>query len=161
MGPFGLLAHLRQAGGDADYWDLVDAGRLPNETANYVPKIEAFALILANLEHFDFRAAQQKPAEASVELSVPSGTRIGLVARAVASSTTRIRELNPELMGGTTPGRSGESFSVRVPREAGPRAREVLERLIAQADDADECVPHAFDWGRQRFTRAMLTRCRR
>jgi hypothetical protein len=161
LGPFGLLARLRQAGGDADYWDLVDAGRLPNEAANYVPKIEAFALILANLEHFDFKAALQKSAEASVELSVPSGTRIGLVARAAASSTTKIRELNPELMGGTAPGRSGESFSVRVPREANPRALEVLERLIAQADDADECVPYAFDWGRQRFTRAMLTRCRR
>jgi membrane-bound lytic murein transglycosylase D len=161
MGPFGLLARLRQAGGDADYWDLVDAGRLPNETANYVPKIEAFALILANLDHFRFEAAQQKSAEASVELSVPAGTRLGLVARAAASSTIKIRELNPELMGDTAPGRSGESFSLRVPREAAPRAREALERLIAQADDADECVPHGFDWGRQRFTRTMLSRCRR
>jgi len=161
MGPFGVLARLRQAGGDADYWDLVEAGRLPNEAAKYLPKIEAFALILANLEHFRFEAAPQKSAEASVELSVPSGTRLALVARAAASSTIRIRELNPELTGDTAPGRSGESFSLRVPREAAPRARETLERLIAQADDADECVPHGFDWGRQRFTRTMLSRCRR
>jgi hypothetical protein len=53
----------------------------------------------------------------------------------------------------------GEKFTVRVPKGAEPRAREALPELIATADHADECVPHAFDWGRQRFTSAMASRC--
>ena len=54
MGPFGLLARIERAGGDVGFWDLVDAEMLPDETANYVPTIEAFALILENLQRLKF-----------------------------------------------------------------------------------------------------------
>jgi len=92
-------------------------------------------------------------------LEVPPGTRLGLVARAAASSTTRIRELNPDVLGDRVPDWPGERFVLRVPKEGGDRAREALPVLIATSDHADECVPHAFDWGRQRFTHAMASRC--
>jgi len=42
-GPFGVLGRIARAGGDVGFWDLVDAEMLPEETANYVPTIEAFA----------------------------------------------------------------------------------------------------------------------
>jgi hypothetical protein len=161
MGPFGLLSRMSRAGPGADFWDLVDARRLPQETANYVPKIEAFALILANLEHFRFDAAQQMLGASSTPLLVPAGTRLGQVARAVGSSVSRIRELNPDVLADVVPGSAGEEFSLRVPSDGAPRAREALERLVARADDADECVPASFDWGKQRLTKAMLTRCKR
>jgi hypothetical protein len=83
------------------------------------------------------------------------------VARAAASSTTKIRELNPDLLADRVPDWAGQKFSLRVPKDAEPRAREVLPSLIATGDHADECVPHAFDWGRQRFTNAMASRCER
>jgi membrane-bound lytic murein transglycosylase D len=162
IGPFGLLAQLQRAGAETNFWDLLQAGRLPAESASYVPRVQAFALILANLEHFQFQRAQPASAPpASVALVVPSGTRLGLLARAASCSATRIRELNPELLGDTVPGNQGEQFTLQVPSQGAPTAREQLERLIAQADGADECVPLNFDWGRQRFTRAMQDRCKR
>jgi hypothetical protein len=158
LGPFGLLAQLGQ--GDAlDYWDLANAGLLPSETAGYVPKIQAFALILANLEHFRFEAAQQRGAERTATLSVPAGTRLGLVARAAGSSGSRIRELNPDIIADTVPGLVGERFSVRVPNDTTSHAHESLARLIASEDHTDECVPLSFDWGRQHFTKIMASRC--
>jgi hypothetical protein len=121
--------------------------------------VQAFALILANLPKFRFESAKGRVPEVTAGLEVPPGTRLGLVARAAASSTTRIRELNPDVLGDRMPDWPGERFVLRVPREAGERAREALPALIAAADRADECVPHAFDWGRQRFTPAMASRC--
>ncbi|HVZ33282.1 MAG TPA: lytic transglycosylase domain-containing protein, partial [Polyangiaceae bacterium] len=158
LGPFGLLAQLGQ--GDAlDYWDLANAGLLPSETAGYVPKVQAFALILANLEHFRFETAQQHGLEHTATLSVPAGTRLGLVARAAGSSGSRIRELNPDIIADTVPGLVGERFSVRVPNDTTSHAHESLTRLIASGDHTDECVPLSFDWGRQHFTKTMASRC--
>jgi hypothetical protein len=159
LGPFGLLAQLGQAGDALDYWDLADAGLLPSETASYVPKIQAFALILANLEHFRFETAEQHGAEHMATLSVPAGTRLGLVTRAAGSSGSRIRELNPDIIADTVPGLVGERFPVRVPNETTSHAHEALTRLIATEDHTDECVPLNFDWGRQHFTKTMASRC--
>ncbi|MEY4548210.1 MAG: hypothetical protein RL685_4405, partial [Pseudomonadota bacterium] len=161
MGPFALVSRMKQAGAGVDFWDLVDAQRLPQETASYVPRIEAYALILANLEHFRFDAAQQMLESAASPMLVPAGTRISQVARAVGSSASRLRELNPDLLADTVPGTAAEEFSLRVPSDGAPRARELLERLVSGADDADQCVPANFDWGKQRLTKVMLSRCKR
>ncbi len=159
LGPFGLLARLRQAGDDVGFWELADGGRLPQETARYVPKVQAFAFILSNLAHFHFEAAQLRSPQMTADLDVPPGTRIGLIARAASSSTSKIRELNPDVVGDRVPDLPGEKFAIRVPKEAIFRAREALAQLLADGDRADECVPHTFDWGRQRFTKAMASRC--
>ena len=161
LGPFSVLAHMQQAGPNVDYSDLANSARLPPETVLYVAKVQAFAVILANLERFRFQAAPAKADSSSTALLVPAGTRLGLVARAVGSSASRIHELNPELIAQTVPGAPSEQFSLQVPADADPRAHDLLERLIADADGVDECVPLNFDWGRQKPTRAMLSRCKR
>jgi hypothetical protein len=158
-GPLALLARLKAAGDGAGYWQLAASGRLPDEAVKLVPKVQAFALILANLAKFRFEPVPHRPLEVTATLEVPPGTRLGLVARAAGSSTTKIRELNPDMLGDRVPDWPGEKFVVRVPKDAGVRARESLGGLIASADHADECVPHGFDWGRQRFTIAMASRC--
>jgi hypothetical protein len=159
LGPLALLSRLVGAGDDARYGGLDEAGELPREVREYVPKVQAFALVLANLEKFRFEPAPVSSPEATAMLEVPPGTRLGLVARAAGSSTTKIRELNPDVIGDRVPDWPGQRFMIRVPKDAEPRARETLPELIATADHADECVPHAFDWGRQRFTNAMASRC--
>ena len=159
LGPLALIARVRDAGEDVNYWALDDASALPPSAAQIVPKVQAFALILANLSKFRFEAAPPPSPEVTAALEVPPGTRLGLVARAAASSTTHIRELNPDVLGDRVPDWPGERFVLRVPKDAEDRAREALPVLLASSDHADECVPHAFDWGRQRFTRAMATRC--
>lgn len=159
LGPLALIARLRDAGEDTSYWALDDAGAMPSAATKQVPKVQAFALILANLAKFRFEPSPLPIPETTAALEVPPGTRLGLVARAAASSTIRIRELNPDVLGDRVPDWPGERFVLRVPKEGGDRAREALPLLIATADHADECVPHAFDWGRQRFTHAMASRC--
>jgi hypothetical protein len=158
LGPLALLSRLHDAAGEGDSPSLDEAG-LPTEVALYVAKAQAFALILTNLAKFRFEPAPLQFLEGTAVLEVPPGTRLGLVARAAASSTSKIRELNPDVLGDRVPDWPGEKFKVRVPKDAEPRAREALPELIATADRADECVPHAFDWGRQRFTSAMASRC--
>lgn len=159
LGPLALLTRLREAGDDADYTALVKTGTLPDDTVKYVRKVQALALVLTNLERFRFQPVPVRAAESTASLEVPPGTRLGLVARAAASSTTRIRELNPFLLADRVPDWPGEKFVLRVPRDAEPRARELLPELLASSDHADECVPHGFDWGRHRFTTAMASRC--
>ena len=159
LGPLALLTRLREAGDDVDYTALVKTGTLPDDTVKYVRKVQALAVVLTNLEKFRFQPVPVRPAEGTAGLEVPPGTRLGLVARAAASSTTKIRELNPFLLGDRVPDWPGEKFVLRVPKDAEPRARELLPDLLASSDHADECVPHAFDWGRQRFTAAMASRC--
>ena len=141
------------------YWSLAESGGLPEDAVKYVPKVQAFALILANLKKFRFEPVPQRQVEVTAPLEVPPGTRLGLVARAAGSSTTKIRELNPDMIGDRVPDWPGEKFLLRVPKDAALRTREALPVLIASADHADECVPHGFDWGRQRFTTAMANRC--
>lgn len=161
LGPLALISRLRDAGDDTSYWALDEAGAMPPAATKQVLEVQAFALILANLGKFRFEPSPLPVPEVTAPLEVPPGTRLGLVARAAASSTTRIRELNPDVLGDRVPDWPGERFVLRVPKEGGDRAREALPLLIATADHADECVPHAFDWGRQRFTHAMASRCER
>ena len=159
LGPLALLSRAAEAGEGAAFWELVEAERLPDEVGKFVSKVQAYALILANLGKFRFQPAPLRPPEMTSPLQVPPGTRLGLVARAAASSTTKIRELNPDVIGDRVPDWPGEKFVLRVPKDSEPRARELLPELIASSDHSDECVPHAFDWGRQRFTTAMASRC--
>lgn len=159
MGPFGLMARIERAGGNVGYWDLVDADLLPEETSNYAPTIQAIALILANLQRLKFASIQMRSPQVTSELEVPPGTRLGLIARAAATSATQIRTLNLDVMGDRAPNLPG--FTVQVPKDVVWQARDMLKELLERGDDADLCVSPAFDWGRQRFTEEMAAACRK
>jgi membrane-bound lytic murein transglycosylase D len=146
MGPFAVLGRLARAGEGAGFWDLAHAGVLPEETAGYVPAIEAYALAIQNLSRLQF-SRDGKRLEATAELVVKPGIRLSLIARAAATSTIRIRELNPEFLRDVVP--DGES-SARVPDTQVHRAQAFLESM-AEGDDRDTCVPEDFDWGAKPF----------
>ena len=156
-GPFRMLARLRQAGEAVTFWDLADAELIPEETAKYVPRIQAYALILANLRHFDFSTAQMRTAEETADLDVPSGARLGQVARAAGTSVAYLRSLNPDLIGTVIPNLQGRRFVLQVPKSAAFRARETLEQFLLE--QLDLCVSSAFDWGREQFTAEMQAKC--
>jgi len=156
-GPFRMLARLRQAGETVTFWDLADAELIPEETAKYVPRIQAYALILANLRHFDFSTAQMRTAEETADLEVPSGTRLGQVARAAGTSVAYLRSLNPDLIGTVIPNLQGKRFVLQVPKTSAFRARETLEQFLLE--QLDLCVSSAFDWGREQFTGEMQAKC--
>lgn len=159
MGPFAMVARVERAGGDVGFWDLVDADLLPDETSQYVPSIQAVALILNNLAKFKFAAVQTRYPQNTSDLEVRPGTRLSLVARAAATSVNHLRLLNLDISGDTTP--DIPNFAVQVPKDVVWQARDTLKELLASGDESDQCVPPGFDWGRQRFTEKMADACRR
>jgi hypothetical protein len=156
-GPFRMLARLRQAGEAATFWDLADAELIPEETAKYVPRIQAYAVILANLRHFDFSTAQMRTSEETADLEVPAGARLGQVARATGTSVAYLRTLNPDLVGTVIPRLPVGQFVLQVPKSAAFRARETLQQFLQE--NLDLCVSSAFDWGREQFTAEMQAKC--
>jgi hypothetical protein len=161
MGPYGLQARRHHAGGDVGFWDLLDADLLPSETSNYVPIIEAFALILENLQKLKFAGTQMRAPEVTGDLDAPPGTRLGLIARSAATSVNQIRGLNLDLKADAIPTIPGQRFIIQVPKETVWQARDALDDLRAQGAYEDQCVPDTFDWGKQRFTPEMKDECRR
>lgn len=161
LGPFGLLARLHRAGDDVGFWDLVDADMLPDETAQYVPRIEALALILANLPRLRFAGLQMRSPEDTSDLEVTSGTRLSLIARAASTSLDDIRRLNRDILSDRVPSVTSGHFVVQVSASVVEQARETLEDLLRNKNDEDTCVPSSFDWGRQRFTPEMAEFCRK
>jgi hypothetical protein len=155
MGPFGLASRIKRAGGEVTFWDLADNGFLPDETARYVPRIQAYALILENLARFNFSAAQMRATEMTDELQVPGGTRLSLIARAASTSFDHLKLLNPDIVGAAVPELGNEIFMVQVPRDDAGRARSVLESLLTAGNEEDRCVSSGFDWGSERFSDEM------
>jgi len=150
----------RAGGGDVGFWDLLDADLLPSETAQYVPIIEAFALILENLQRLKFAGTQMRAPEVTADLNAAGGTRLSLVARAAATSVNQLRLLNLDVKGETVPNIPGQLFPIQVPKDVVWQARDTLQDLSTHAAYEDQCVPPTFDWGKQRFTRDMEEDCR-
>jgi len=161
LGPFGILARVERAGGKATFWDLVAADLLPDETANYSPTVEAIALILANLQRLKFTGYQVHSPIVTADLEVPGGTRLGVVARAAATSVTELRTLNLDFSGDVVPLIPGAPIAVQVKKDVVWQARDSIKELLASKDGADQCVPPSFDWGKQRFTPDMNAACQR
>ncbi len=143
MGPYGVLVRLAQVGDKkAGFWELAHAGMLPDETAGYVPSIEAYALMLQNLRVLGFNP-YGKRLESTAEVIVKPGTRLSLIARASSTTTVSIRDLNPEFLRDVVP--DGEA-TARVPDAEAHRAQAFLESWSPN-DNRDTCVPPDFDWG--------------
>lgn len=155
MGPFAIVKRLEQFGGNIGFWDLVHAHVLPEETAGYVPAIEAYALVLDNLSFLKFSRDGKRP-EGTAEVNVKPGTRLSLIARAASTTTVHIRELNPEFLRDVVP--EGET-TVRVPDSEAYRAQAFLETWARSPDDnRDTCVPDNFDWGAKQFERSEFAK---
>lgn len=146
MGPFAVLARLSQVGETAGFWDLAHAGVLPEETAQYVPAIEAYALVLQNLGKLQF-SRDGKRLEGTSEVVVKPGTRLSLIARAASTTTLHVRELNPEFLRDVVP--EGET-TARVPDAEAHRAQAFFESWSPD-DNRDTCVSEDFDWGAKQF----------
>ena len=112
--------------------ELAEAKVIPEETANYVPQIFAFAIVAANRSRFGLDVASLAPAQPLDlgEISVPEGTRLRTLARAAGMSTSTLRDYNPHLLRDRTPPTGGD-FIVYVPAE---RVQRTLVSFPAFAD---------------------------
>lgn len=129
--------------GTADFNELARQGALPKETASYVPKISAAAIIANNLERFGFdRVQPYRPLDAA-EIAVPPGTPLKTIAKATGVSTSQVRRLNPDLLGDKVPPGRGD-FLVMVPADTLARAQVTLPALLETQpimDDASVLNP--------------------
>jgi membrane-bound lytic murein transglycosylase D len=97
--------------GDEDiYWEILR--HLPRETREYVPKLIATARLAAEADALGFSPSEAPP-YAFDDVYVPGGTRLASVARALGLDLEVIQDLNPHLVGETTP--PNEMWPLRVP----------------------------------------------
>ncbi len=143
--------------GTSDFNELARQGALPQETAAYVPKIAAAAIVANNLERFGFDKVQvSRPIDAA-EIAVPPGTPLKTLAKAAGVSTATLRSLNPDVLGDRVPPGRGD-FLVMIPPDTLARAQASLPALLDTepvADDASVLNPVDLLGGRD-FTRRKV-----
>jgi predicted Zn-dependent peptidase len=131
-----------------EFADLAEAGLIPEETANYVPQISAFAIVAANRARFGLDSMDLAPAPPLEmgELAFPEGTRLRTIARAAGIPTALLREYNPELLRDRLP-MTGGDYLVHLPADRVQRTLAAFpayldnEVLGADETDAPEPVP--------------------
>ena len=115
--------------GTTDFNELARQEAIPSETASYVPKIAAAAIVANNLDRFGFdRVEIMRPVD-SAEIAVPPGTPLKLIAKAAGVSTSVIRNLNPDVLGDKMPPGRGD-FLALIPSDSLSRARAALPSMI-------------------------------
>ncbi len=128
--------------GTTDFSELSRQRALPSETAAYVPKIVAAALVANNLDRYGFDEVKvYKPMHYS-ELLVPGGTKLRTLAKAAGVSTATIRKYNPHFRKDYVPP-DGDSI-VLIPPETLSRTRAALPAMIDQRmafSDSDVLAP--------------------
>lgn len=117
MGEAGLRRQI-QKHKTKDFWALVKAGALPQETQEYVPKILAAMLVAKAPNLYGFRdLEQQTPFDYEI-ISVPGGTDLNQLADLLGVTHKSLKDLNAELVLGYIP-RQVEKHMIRLPKGAG------------------------------------------
>ncbi|APR80989.1 Membrane-bound lytic murein transglycosylase D precursor [Minicystis rosea] len=149
MGYGGLLASIRKYNTN-DFWELsrLESG-MPLETALYVPKIVAMAIVSRNKAVFGLDDVELEPAVSFDKIAVRPGVSLQSIALAAGTGTERIAELNPQILAARVPpvgptGKDDALFTLRVPVGAAPKAAKSLPKF-AEAEPKME--RHVVRWG--------------
>ncbi|WP_129577574.1 MULTISPECIES: transglycosylase SLT domain-containing protein [Sorangium] len=130
--------------GTSDFNELARQEAIPSETAAYVPKIGAAAIVANNLERFGFdQVAVSRPLDAA-EIAAPPGTPLKTLAKAAGVATSTLRTLNPDILGDRVPPGRGD-FIVMLPSDTLARAQAALPAMLSAeqlaTDDASILDP--------------------
>jgi membrane-bound lytic murein transglycosylase D len=128
--------------GTTDFHELARQQALPRETAAYVPKIVAAALVANNLERYGFDDVKVYRPVTFSELVVPGGAPLSVIAKAAGISTSALRSLNPHFK--TTHVPFGGEVTVMVPPDTLSRAHAALPVMVERrgvVTDADILEP--------------------
>lgn len=137
--------------GTTDFNELARQQAIPRETASYVPKIAAAAIVANNLERFGFdRVEVRRPLDAA-EIAVPPGTPLRTLAKAAGVSTATLRTLNPDILGDKVPPGRGD-YLVMIPSDTLARAHAALPAMLEMepvVNDASVLDPVSLLGGRE------------
>ncbi|AGP38406.1 lytic transglycosylase domain-containing protein [Sorangium cellulosum] len=130
--------------GTSDFNELARQEAIPSETAAYVPKIGAAAIVANNLERFGFDQVEvSRPLDAA-EIAAPPGTPLKTLAKAAGVATSTLRSLNPDILGDRVPPGRGD-FIVMIPSDTLARAQAALPAMLSAeqlaTDDASVLDP--------------------
>jgi membrane-bound lytic murein transglycosylase D len=107
----GTVSRAVQGTDSRNFWDHARSKYLWNDTKNYVPQLCAAILVGKHPERFGMEVAQMEPlAYETIEVQKPVGLR-DLSLRA-GLEPDELKDLNPELVRGTTPSRA---YHLKVP----------------------------------------------
>ena len=115
--------------GTTDFNELARQEAIPSETASYVPKIAAAAIVANNLERFGFDRVEITQPIDTAELAVPPATPLKLLAKSCGVPTSVIKNLNPDVLGDKLPPGRGD-YLVQIPSDSLSRARASLPSLL-------------------------------
>lgn len=127
-----------------DFWELskLEAG-IPWETALYVPKIAAIAIVMNNQRAFGIADVTPDAPEAFETVLVDSATPLSQVAQAAGVAPATLERLNPQLLAArvppTKPGESRKRWRVRVPGGSGVAT---TERMASSSAAEPTLLPH-------------------
>ncbi|MBC2713015.1 MAG: LysM peptidoglycan-binding domain-containing protein [Desulfosarcina sp.] len=134
-----------------DFWDLY--GRLPFETARYVPRFLAALHIIENPEKYGLSNVDVYPALAFETVEVHRQVRLKDMAAPLGTTLNTLKDLNPELRYGVLP---PNKYTVRVPVEK-------KDLLLASIDQVPVSTPpqRAFVYHRVKKGETLSTIARR
>ena len=96
----------------SDFWEISEY-TLPQETKDYVPKFMAALIIAKNPEEYGFKGIEYQDSEPVEKVLVPSQRSLSDMARVIGVSSSRLAEMNPSLITGSTP--PGDPYEISVP----------------------------------------------
>jgi membrane-bound lytic murein transglycosylase D len=149
MGYGGVLATIRKYNTN-DYWELRRLeSALPYETALYVPKIVAMAVVARNCDVFGCDSVEPDAPEKFDVVSVAPGITLDALGEAAGESRDTMAKLNPQLRGSRTPpleqaASQRDAWSMYVPRGKGSLTRA---RLPSTAAAGPPVATHRVRWG--------------
>jgi soluble lytic murein transglycosylase-like protein len=110
---------------------LAEARLIPKETANFVPQIQAFAIVAANRGRFGLDELDLAAPFDFGEIAVPAGTPLKTVAKAAGVSIAVMRDYNPDLLRDVVPSAGGDAL-VAVPADRVARVLAAFPVLQAR-----------------------------
>jgi membrane-bound lytic murein transglycosylase D len=124
----GKVQRLVNRTGLRDFWQLVNLKRkLPEETKNHIPLIQASVILARNPEKYGLPTELDPPLQyTKVSISKPIDLRAA--ARVLNTSTDELKRLNPALRGLITPANYPD-FQLKVPADTDPESNEKLAAL--------------------------------
>lgn len=135
------LSRAMEEAGTSDFWALSSSsGRLPRETALYVPKVLAVSVILNNLSYFGFDEVEPLPPLDAKPIQVPPAVALTDIARAAGTTVQQLRELNPQLTGESTPELAG-AIDVYIPRGTAEARSRDLEWPVSPTNERRGAMP--------------------
>jgi soluble lytic murein transglycosylase-like protein len=107
--------------GSSDFWTIAEFNpSIPEETANYVPKVLAVVSVLRNLEAHGFAEGTTQvavsPAPETAITEVAPGTSLAKLAEAIGIELSELKRLNPHLLGSKVP-LNGTAGKLTIPKD--------------------------------------------